>query len=338
MTHHTPAMSEHEYRENTFFSIFGSVPEPAFESLSEQVEVWGRPWGCTSDVGKLRAVLMHRPGPELSVVENKPMPEIGGFGDPAKGWYWMGKTMPDLPAMQAAHDALAAMLKAEGVEIVYVGEAAPGRMKQIYTRDSVIGVKGGAIVTRLARRVRRGEELPVTRALAKAGCPILGTICGNAVFEGGGFAILDEKTAVCSLSVACNPEGVRQLTGLLGTLGVELIPVQMPGYRIHIDGAFMMIDVETAIINVNELPFVFIDYLKSRGMKLIELPPEDNAFSLNCLAVSPGRVIMHTSVSPRLADRLDKNGITVLPVEYDCVELGGGGIHCSTAPLARDPL
>jgi hypothetical protein len=85
---------------------------------------------------------MHRPGDELHVAENKPMPEIGGFGDPEKGWYWMGRTLPDLPAMQGAHDALAALLKSEGVEIVYVGEAAPGRMKQIYTRDSVIGVKG----------------------------------------------------------------------------------------------------------------------------------------------------------------------------------------------------
>ena len=81
-----------------------------------------------------------------------------------------------------------------------------------------------------------------------------------------------------------------------------------------------------------------IEYLKSRQMKLISVPPEDNAFSVNCLAVAPGRVIMHTSVSPRLADKLDKSGITVLPVDYDCVELGGGGIHCSTAPLARDPL
>jgi N-dimethylarginine dimethylaminohydrolase len=192
VTQHTPVMSESEYRENTFFSIFGSVPEPGFESPTEQVDGWGRLWGCTSDVGRLRVVLMHRPGDELHVVENKPMPEIGGFGDPEKGWYWMGRTLPDLPAMQAAHDALAKLLKNEGVEIVYVGDAAPGRMKQIYTRDSVIGVKGGAIVARLARRVRRGEELPVTRALAKAGCPILGTLHGEAVFEGGGFAILDE--------------------------------------------------------------------------------------------------------------------------------------------------
>jgi hypothetical protein len=35
-------MSESEYRENTFFSIFGSVPEPAFESLEEQTDGWGR--------------------------------------------------------------------------------------------------------------------------------------------------------------------------------------------------------------------------------------------------------------------------------------------------------
>ena len=335
---HTPAMSEHEYRENMFFKVFGSVPVPGFEDPAEQTEVWGRPWGCSSDIGRLRAVLMHRPGEELAVVENKPMPEIGGFGDPEKGWYWMGRTMPDLPAMQAAHDTLAAKLRGEGVDVIYVDKAAPGRMKQIFTRDSVIGVKGGAIVTRLARKVRRGEELPVTQALAKTGCPILATLHGEAVFEGGGFAMIDDKTAVCSVSVACNAEGVRQIEAVLDTLGVELIKVPMPGYRIHIDGSFMMVDVETAIINVNELPYVFIEVLKKRGMKLIELPPDDNAFSVNCLAVKPGRILVHDTMGARLGDLLDKHGITVIPLDYGCVELGGGGIHCSTAPLARDPL
>ncbi len=335
---HLPAMSEHEYRENKFFEIFGSVPEPAFESEAELVDGWGRNWGVSNDVGKLRAVLMHRPGVEMSVVKNRPLQEIGGFGDPDEGWYWIGKTMPDLPAMQKAHDALTAALKAEGVDVIMVGDAAKGRMKQIFTRDSVIGVEGGAIVTRLARRVRRGEELPVTRALANAGCPILATLNGTAVFEGGGFAHIDAKTAVCSVSVACNPEGVLQLERLLNGMGVTLIKVPMPGYRIHIDGSFMMVDVETAIVNKNELPYVFIDYLVKRGMKLIELPPEDNGFSLNCLAVAPGRLIMHTTTSPRLADRLDQAGISIIEVDYEAVELGGGGIHCSTAPLIRDPI
>ena len=186
---HLPAMSEHEYRENKFFEIFGSLPEPPFSDPGEQAEVWGRSWSCTTDIGRLRAVLMHRPGDELAVVENKPMPEIGGFGDPDKGWYWIGKTMPDLAAMQKAHDALSAALRAEGVDVILVDKAAPGRMKQVFTRDSVIGVKGGAIVTRMARKVRRGEELPVTRALANAGCPILATLHGTAPMTPGRDAL-----------------------------------------------------------------------------------------------------------------------------------------------------
>ena len=334
----TRAMSDHEYRENQFFSTFGTVAEPPFSDAAEQTAVWGRPWGCTNDVGKLRAVLMHRPGDELSVVENKPMPEIGGFGDPEKGWYWIGERMPDLPAMQKAHDQLTAILKAEGVDIVLIDKAAPKAMKQVYTRDSCIAVKGGAIVTRLARKVRRGEELPVTRALAKAGCPIIGTITGAGVFEGGGFAMIDEKTAVCAVSIACNPEGVAQLESILKHLGIELIKLPMPGYRIHIDGAFNMVDVDKAIVNTNELPYFFIEYLKKRGIKLIELPPEDSPFSLNSLAIAPGRVVMHGSRTKRLEDRLDAAGITLITCDYEPVEQGGGGIHCSTAPLARDPI
>ena len=211
-------------------------------------------------------------------------------------------------------------------------------MKQIYTRDSVIGVKGGAIVTRLARRVRRGEELPVTRALAKAGCPILGTLHGTAVFEGGGFAFIDDKTAVCSVASPATRKACARSKACSHGLGVTLIKVPMPGYRIHIDGAFMMVDVDTAIVNVNELPYSFIEYLKKRGMKLIELPPEDNAFSLNCLAVAPGRVIMHGSRSPRLADRLDAQASTVLTCR-----LRGGRARRRRHPLldrallARDP-
>ena len=52
-------------------------------SAEEQRFGWGRSWGCNSDIGRLRMVLMHRPGEEMRVVDTLPrIPELGAFGDP----------------------------------------------------------------------------------------------------------------------------------------------------------------------------------------------------------------------------------------------------------------
>ena len=53
------------------------------------------------------------------------------------------------------------------MEALPLARYAPGRRKSIYIRDSCIAVKGGAIVTRLGPKVRRGEEAPVTETLAE---------------------------------------------------------------------------------------------------------------------------------------------------------------------------
>jgi hypothetical protein len=66
-------MSEFDHRYNMLIERFASVPEPAFEDTGETTRVWGRAWGCNSDIGRLRAVLMHRPGEEMQVVEKLPL-------------------------------------------------------------------------------------------------------------------------------------------------------------------------------------------------------------------------------------------------------------------------
>lgn len=332
-------ISEEDFRYHRMINIFASEPEPAFESESEQLEVWGRRWGCSNDVGRLRVVLMHRPGDELNIVDTSmTLPEIGGFGDRETGWYWRGVEGPDLAAMQAQHDALAALLEREGVEIVRLKRVATSRMKSCYTRDACIGVKGGAIVTRLGGRIRRGEEQPVTETLASIGCPILRTMSGNAIFEGGSFAWINSNTAVAAISSRGNAEGVRQLEEVLRSQGVSLIVISVPGYRLHIDGAFVMIDVDTALVNVTQLPYDFLIELKARGIRLVDVHPEDAIFAINCLALRPGRVVMSDGVSRRTMDCLDKIGIEVLTIPYSNVASGGGGIHCSTSPLVRDDL
>ena len=129
-------ITESEYRYNMLIKTFASRPEPAFETESEQVEVWGQNWGCNSDVGNLRKVLMHRPGDELKIVDPaKKLPDIGAYGDPDKGWYWRGDVVPDLEAQQAQHDGLVEALREEQVEVVFLDCCAPGKMKSIYTRD-----------------------------------------------------------------------------------------------------------------------------------------------------------------------------------------------------------
>ena len=45
-----------------------------------------------------------------------------------------------------------------------------------------------------------------------------------------------------------------------------------------------------------------------------------------------------SKTSGHTLDRLAKERIEVLPLDFEAVCRGGGGIHCSTAPLARDPV
>ena len=208
------AVSEFEYRYNMTIKAFPSHAEPAFESAAQQEEVWGCKWGCDNDVGQLRKVLMHRPGDEMKIIDPKMRLEhLGSYGD-AEGetWYWRGDEVYPVEELQAQHDGLADALRAEGVEVVYLKRCAPGRHKAVYTRDSCIGVKGGAIVTRLGPIVRRGEEAPVTETLGSIGMPILRTIHGTGLMEGGSFVWLNSKTAVIGRSSRVNEEGTRQVT------------------------------------------------------------------------------------------------------------------------------
>ena len=333
------AMSEFDHRYNMLIERFASIPEPPFEEAGEQARVWGRNWGCNSDVGRLRVVLMHRPGEEMRVVETLPrIPELGAFGDPETGAYWRGDVIPTLAEQQAQHDALAAALREEGVEVVYLNRCAPGRHKSIYTRDSCIAVQGGAIVTRMGPKIRRGEEAPVTETLASIGMPILRTIHGTGLMEGGSFAWIRPDLAVVGVSSRVNEEGARQVEDVLKVQGARLIRVQIPGFRLHIDGAFVMVHHDVAIVNPSTLPFVFMEELKREGVKLVTVNHEDPSWAINCLAVAPGRVLMSDRLSARTQDALDKAGVTVRLVPYDRVGLGGGGIHCSTSPLVRDPV
>jgi N-dimethylarginine dimethylaminohydrolase len=132
----------------------------------------------------------------------------------------------------------------------------------------------------------------VTRTLANLGMPILRTISGVGLMEGGSFAFITPKVAVVGLSSRVDEEGARQLENVLRTQGVELLRVHLTGYRLHIDGMFVMIDHNTAFVNPTLLPFWFLEKLNELKIRQIEVCPDDQNWVINCLAVRPGHVIV----------------------------------------------
>ncbi len=318
---------------------FAAGAEPPFEDPAELMASWGAVWGLDNDVGRIRSILMHRPGPEMNVVDPAHrLPEIGSYGDPAVGWYFQSDSLPDLPLMQQQHDAFVAKLQAEGVEVHYLDGDAGIRLKQVYTRDPFIMVKGGAIICRMGARIRRGEELATTRTLARIGVPILRTISGSGVMEGGSFAWLNEKTCAIGIGVRVNREGAEQVGEVLRRQGVDLLIVELTGYDIHLDVSFLMIDRDLALLNPMGLPFSFLEQLTARGIRYIEIDPADDPWINNSLAIAPGKLLMPEGASNRTLDRLAAHGVTWTTLPYAALHKNGGGLHCSTTPLRRDPL
>ena len=324
---------------NQTIKMFAAAASPPFEDEGELEKHWGKVWGIDNDVGQIRSILVHRPGPEMEIVDpTRRIAEIGSFGDPKSGWYFQSDTPPNIAAMQRQHDGMVAVFQKAGIEVHHVEGVDGTRLKSTYTRDPLIMVKGGAIVCRMGARIRRGEELAITRTLAKIGIPILRTISGTGIMEGGSFAWINSKTAAIGVGIRVNREGAEQVGEVLKRQGVDLLIVDLPGYDIHLDVSFLMIDRDLALVNPFGLPYAFLEELKARGLRLIELNPADDSWINNSLAIAPGKLLMPEGASNRTFDTLAKHGMSWTVLPFDANHKNGGGIHCSTTPLRRDSV
>lgn len=324
-----------EISDGKFHRLIGPEALPAFEEPSELEATWGRRWGAEDEVGRLRTVLMRRPNPGLADIRADAYDaDLDALVDPDLRWYWTGDQPPNLISVAAEYDSFVSTLRANDVEIIFADELPRTYTKSIYTRDPLVTVPGGAIIGRLAPRVRRGEESSVAAAVASAGMPILGTITGSGLVEGGTFQKVRPDLAFFGTSVRCNPAGYEQLRDLLAGRGIRVERVSLPGYLIHLDMCSAMIDDDLALINPRLAPYDYMSSLWQLGVETVEVDPREE-WASNLLVLDRRRVIMPDHL-PYTAERLARVGVEVVPVSYREILKNGGGLHCSTMELQRD--
>lgn len=324
-----------EISDGRFHELLGPEPEPGFFDPAELERTWGRRWGAADEVGRLRSVLVRRPTAGLANIRADAFDaDLDALVDPDRRWYWTGSVPPDLERVHREHAALVSVLQAEGVEVVVGPELAPTFTKSVYTRDPLVTVAGGAVIGRMAARVRRGEEQSVGRSVTAAGMPILGSITGTGLAEGGSFQKVRPDLAIFGTSVRCNPEGHRQLAAILGGFGIEVRRVMLPGYLIHLDMAACMIDDDLAIVNPRLAPYDYLQELRTLGVEMIPVDRREE-WAVNLLTLDRRRVLLPDHF-PRTADLLTRHGVAVVTVPYRELLKNGGSIHCSTMELQRD--
>lgn len=284
-------------------------------------------FGSQSMIGRLRKVLVKRPGPAFA------------GADPAL-WHYTAR--PDLEVARQEHDALVALLQRAGAEVFYHDEPQPGRADAVYVYDPALVTDEGAVLLRMGKDLRRGEEAPMGRRLEALGVPLVYTLEGEARAEGGDFLWLDHDTLAAGLGFRTNAEALRQLRVVLGRLGVTLLPVDLPYYAgpeacLHLLSLISLVDEHLAVVYPPLLPVPFWQALQARGYHLVEVAPEEfGTMGTNVLALAPGECIMLEG-NPRTQARLEAAGCRVWTYRGEEISLKAeGGPTCLTRPILRE--
>lgn len=284
-------------------------------------------YGGQSMVAPLQSVLVRRPD--------------GAFGE-ADPLLWHYADQPYLPLAQSEHDAFVNTLLGNGIEVIYHDEPLPDHADAIFVHDPVLMTDRGAIILRMGKSLRVGEEAAVERTLNRLGVPIHYRLSGEALAEGGDLLWLDPKTLCVGLGFRTNLAGFAQLGEALAGSGVELVPVQLPYFAgpeacLHLMSLISMVDDDLAVIYRPLLPVPFHQLLVKRGIELIDVDDEEfETMGPNVLALGPRNCLTLDHNRATIA-ALEAAGCRVATYRGDEMSLKAeGGATCLTRPILRD--
>lgn len=304
----------------------GAGWSPRTASLRQEIgQVWGA-CGVATEWSPLKAVLLHRPGPELEELADPDAAQMFALLDASRA--------------RQQHDALAQAYREAGVTVHYVAPSVTPPPNLIFVADLMFMTPEGVILGRPASTVRASEERFVARRLADLGVPILRSVRGRGTFEGADALWMDPQTVLMATGLRTNAEGAAQVTSLLQEMGIEVIQVGLPYGAMHLMGQLRFADRDLAIAWPGRVPYMAVEALRARGYTVLFTPDEGevvHGMALNFVTLAPRRILMAAG-NPITQAFYEDAGITCHAVEVDEILKAAGGIGCMTGILEREPV
>jgi len=286
-----------------------------------------RSYGSQSMIAPLRRVLVKRPGETFAQV------------DPVQ-WHYSGR--PDLQIAQEEHIKMVKILRKAGAEIIFHEDVPPDLADAIFVHDPAIVTDQGAIILKMGKDLRRGEEMAISRCLIDNGVPVVYALRGEARAEAGDLLWIDHDTLAVGLGPRTNREGLRQLNHIMSELGVMVMPIELPTLTgtescLHLMSLISIVDKKLAVVYLPLLPTLFKEFLEERGFRLLAVPLEEvSTMGTNVLAVAPGKCVMLEG-NPITQKALKKAGCKVYTFPGEEISLKAeGGPTCLTRPILRE--
>jgi N-dimethylarginine dimethylaminohydrolase len=247
---------------------------------------------------------------------------------------------PDRNLLVAQHREFVELLASTGATVL-CGDPIDGLVDAVYTHDPAVMTPFGSILLQMRKPVRSPEPAAMRDDFERLDVPILGSLTGDAVSDGGDKVWLDSMTLVVGRGYRTNASAVEQFRALLSPQGVTVVSVDLPHYLgpdavLHLMSVISPIDHDLAVVYEPLAPVALLELLDERGIRRITVDEDEMLTQgANILAVAPGEVVLAAG-NDKVRAKLDAAGVKVH--EFAGTEVavkGDGGPTCLTQPLWR---
>lgn len=302
------------------------------------------PYGC-DELGKLKSVLLHTPGEELSLINALNYES------------WLYDRVPDISGYIREHKAYQELLEANGVKTYELEDYVDENLDLIkelpnltFLHDTAVVSRKGAILSKMRPPAREKEELVVKEALNKLGIPILSEFNGDQGFFEGCLLLSKETIFVADTERHTYPFIQEFISNILNEFN-EVIYASIPKARrfMHPDTVFNRIRTDLALAYLpafketclftedSREKIDFKKFMEERGMEIISVSnSEQSRLACSFVPLESGTIFHYdTALDHKTRKSLENEDVEIIPFHPEALLAGGGSLRCHTLRLCR---